>query len=66
MCREASKPATAARAATVFPAPHSPLITPIACSLMHHWILATAWACASWACSIPGARSFPNGILEKP
>ena len=42
MCREASRPATAARAATVLPAPHSPLITPIACSLMHHAIRATA------------------------
>ena len=66
MCRDASNPATAARAATVFPAPHSPEITPIACSLMHHDMRATASACAPWACSIPGARSFPNGILENP
>ena len=27
---------------------------------------ATAWACASWPWSIPGARSLPNGILENP
>ena len=55
-----------ARAATVLPAPHSPLITPIACSVMHHWIRATASACERWVCSIPGAKSFPNGILENP
>ena len=66
MCREASRPATAARAATVLPAPHSPLITPIACSVMHHEIRATACLCALWACSIPGARSLPNGIRENP
>jgi hypothetical protein len=66
VCLEASRPATAARAATVFPAPHSPLITPIACSLMHHDIRATASACAPVGCSIPGARSFPNGILLNP
>ena len=35
MCRDASKPATAALAATVFPEPHSPEITPIVCSEMH-------------------------------
>ena len=66
MCRDASRPATAARAATVFPAPHSPEITPIACSEMHHWIRATASACAPCACNIPGARSLPNGILVNP
>ena len=66
MCRDASRLATAARAATVFPAPHSPLITPIACSEMHHWIRATASACAPCACSIPGAKSFPKGILLNP
>jgi hypothetical protein len=48
------------------PAPHSPLITPIACSLMHQEIRATASACARWPCSIPGARSLPNGIRENP
>ena len=63
---DSSKPAPAARAATVFPAPHSPETARIACSQMHHWIRATACPCASWACNIPGARSFPNGILENP
>ena len=66
MYREASRLATAARAATVLPAPHSPVITPIACSQMHQEIRATASACAPCACSIPGARSFPNGILLNP
>ena len=60
------KAETAARAATVFPAPHSPEITPIACSAMHHEIRATASPWAPCACNIPGARSFPNGILENP
>ena len=66
MCREASRPATAALAATVFPAPHSPEITPIACSEMHHDIRATASPCAACACNIPGAKSLEKGILEKP
>ena len=33
---------------------------------MHHDMRATASACAPCACSIPGAKSFPNGILENP
>jgi hypothetical protein len=33
---------------------------------MHHEIRATASACEPCACSIPGARFFPNGILENP
>jgi hypothetical protein len=54
--------AVAARTATVFPAPTSPVITPRVC-----WsIRATASACPSWRCSIEGARLLPNGILVKP
>ena len=46
VCREGSSPASAARTATVFPAPTSPVITPRARSVTHQPIRATAspWA----------------------
>jgi hypothetical protein len=66
VCREASRDARAARRATVFPAPTSPVITPRACSLMHQLIRAAASAWAAWRCSMPGARSRRNGILVNP
>jgi hypothetical protein len=44
MWREGSKAATAARAATVLPAPHSPVMTPMADSAMHQEMRATASA----------------------
>ena len=61
-----SRAARAARTATVLPAPTSPVMTPSACSVMHQLIRATASAWAAWRCSIPGARSRPNGIRVKP
>lgn len=66
VCREASSPATAARAATVLPDPHSPVTTPMARSAMHHWMRATASAWLRWACSTPGASVLANGMREKP
>lgn len=41
------------RIATVFPAPTSPVITPIACWSTHQDTRATASACPGWRCSIP-------------
>jgi hypothetical protein len=66
VCRDASRLATAARAATVLPAPHSPVMTPIWRSATHQPILATASRWAVWVCSIPGARSLPKGIRANP
>ena len=56
----------AGRIATVFPAPTSPVMTPMWCCSMHQVIRATASAWERWRCSIPGARSRPNGILVNP
>ena len=64
--REASNAVVAARIATVFPAPTSPVMTPMWCCSMHQVIRATASAWERWRCSIPGARSRPNGILVNP
>src|SRR5664279_1539324 len=65
-CREASNAAVAARIATVFPAPTSPVMTPMWCCSMHQVIRATASAWERCWCSIPGARFRPNGILVNP
>ena len=66
MCREASRPATAARAATVFPAPHSPEITPIACSEMHHEIRATASRVRGVCVQHPGREVLPERHPREP
>src|SRR5664279_3492655 len=51
-CREASSAAVAARIATVFPAPTSPVMTPMWCCSMHQVIRATASAWERWRCSM--------------
>ena len=66
VCRVGSRAASAARTATVFPAPTSPVITPMRCSVMHQPIRATASPWAAWRCSMPGARSRPNGVRVNP
>src|SRR6516162_2818248 len=65
-CRVGSRPATAARAATVFPAPTSPVITPSRVWSMQKLIRAVAWA---WACRANrslAAIAFPNGVRASP
>ena len=61
-----SSPASAARTATVLPAPTSPVTTPRARSSTHQVMRATASAWLAWVCSIEGARSFWNGMRVKP
>ena len=56
----------AARTATVFPAPTSPVITPRARSVTHQPIRATASPWLVWRCSICGARSRRNGERLNP
>src|SRR3974390_1741368 len=65
-CRVGSRPATAARAATVLPAPTSPVMTPSRVSVMQKLIRAVAWA---WACRANrslAAIAFPNGVRASP
>ena len=66
VCREASRPARTVRTEAVLPAPTSPVMTPIARSVMHQVMRATASLWAAWRCSMPGARSRPNGIRVNP
>jgi hypothetical protein len=66
VCREASRPARTVRTETVFPAPTSPVITPMARSAMHQVMRAQASLWAAWRCSMPGARSRPNGMRVNP
>src|SRR3974390_691820 len=65
-CGVGSRPATAARAATVLPAPTSPVMTPSRVSVMQKLIRAVAWA---WACRANrslAAIAFPNGVRASP
>src|SRR3974390_1809382 len=65
-CRVGSRPATAARAATVFPAPTSPVMTPSRVSAMQKLIRAVAWAWACRANRSPAAIALPNGVRASP
>src|SRR6266487_4691857 len=65
-CRVGSSPATAARTATVFPAPASPVITPSRIWSMQKLIRAVAWARAWRANRSPAAVAFPNGVRASP
>src|SRR2546430_11616726 len=65
-CRVGSSPATAARTATVFPAPTSPVITPSRIWSMQKLIRAVAWAWAWRANKSPAAIAFPNGVRARP
>src|SRR5215472_17427301 len=65
-CRVGSSPATAARTATVLPAPTSPVMTPSRVSVMQKLIRAVAWA---WACRANrslAAIALPNGVRASP
>src|SRR5262249_17338842 len=65
-CRVGSRPATAARTATVLPAPTSPVMTPSKVSVMQKLIRAVAWA---WACRANrslAAIALPNGVRASP
>src|SRR2546430_3311688 len=64
--RVGSSPATAARTATVFPAPTSPVITPSRIWSMQKLIRAVAWAWAWRANRSPAAIAFPNGVRASP
>jgi hypothetical protein len=66
VCLDGSRPASTVRTDTVLPAPTSPVTTPMDRSLMHQEMRATASLCEAWRCSMPGARSRPNGVLLKP
>src|SRR2546429_458578 len=57
---------TAARTATVFPAPTSPVITPSRIWSMQKLIRAVAWAWAWRANRSPAAIAFPNGVRASP
>src|SRR3974390_807757 len=60
--RGGARPATAARTATVLPAPTSPGMTPSRGSVMQKLIRAVAWA---WACRADrclAAVALPNGV----
>src|SRR5258707_2995423 len=65
-CRVGSSPATAARTATVFPAPTSPVITPSRIWSMQKLIRAVAWAWACRANRSPAAIALPNGVRASP
>src|SRR2546421_488473 len=65
-CRVGSSPATAARTATVFPAPTSPVITPSRIWSMQKLIRAVAWAWAWRANRALAAIAFPNGGRASP
>src|SRR4029453_10693192 len=59
--RGGSRPATAARTATVFPAPTSPVMTPSRIWSMQKLIRAVAWAWAWRANRAPRGAPFPHG-----
>src|SRR2546428_13267835 len=65
-CRVGSSPATAARTATVFPAPTSPVITPSKIWSMQKLIRAVAWAWAWRANRSPAAIALPDGVRASP
>src|SRR5258705_4019887 len=65
-CRVGSSPATAARTATVFPAPTSPVITASRIWSMQKLIRAVAWAWAWRANRSPAAIALPNGVRASP
>src|SRR5438270_13947541 len=65
-CRVGSSPATAARTATVFPAPTSPVMTPSRIWSMQKLIRAVAWAWAWRANRSPAAIALPNGVRASP
>src|SRR6266567_7384060 len=65
-CRVGSRPATAARTATVLPAPTSPVITPSKVSVMQKLIRAVAWAWAWRANRSLAAIALPNGVRASP
>jgi hypothetical protein len=47
-------------------APTSPVMTPMVRSLMHQLIRAMASLWEACRCSMPGARSLPNGVRLNP
>src|SRR5487761_1784603 len=65
-CRVGASPATAARTATVFPAPTSPVITPSRTWSMQKLIRAVAWAWAWRANRSLAAMDLPNGVRASP
>src|SRR5438552_5857046 len=65
-CRVGSSPATAARTATVVPAPTSPVITPSRIWSMQKLIRAVAWAWAWRANRSLAAIALPNGVRASP
>src|SRR5271169_3408783 len=65
-CRVGSRPETAARTATVFPAPTFPVTTPSACSTMQKLIRAIASAWAWRANRSLAAICLPNGVRASP
>src|SRR3989454_6326728 len=65
-CRVGSRPATAARTATVLPAPTSPVMTPSKISVMQKLVRAVAWAWAWRANRSPAAIALPNGVRASP
>src|SRR5580700_3132354 len=65
-CRVGSRAATAARTATVLPAPTSPVITPSRIWSMQKLIRAVAWAWACRANRSPAAIALPNGVRASP
>src|SRR3974390_1761671 len=65
-CGVGSRPATAARAATVLPAPTSPVMTPSRIWSMQKLIRAVAWAWAWRANRSLAAIAFPNGVRASP
>src|ERR1700746_2271053 len=65
-CRVGPRPATAARTATVLPAPTSPVITPSRIWSMQKLIRAVAWAWAWRANRSPAAIALPNGGRASP
>src|SRR5439155_14373395 len=66
VCRDGSRPARTVRTETVLPAPTSPVTTPMERSLMHQEMRATASLWEVCRCSMPGARSRPNGMRLNP
>src|SRR5580704_2757965 len=65
-CRVGSRAATAARTATVFPAPTSPVMTPSRVWSMQKLIRAVAWAWAWRANRSLAAIALPNGVRASP
>src|SRR5580700_2442565 len=65
-CRVGSRAATAARTATVFPAPTSPVMTPSRVWSMQKLIRAVAWAWAWRANRSLAAIALPKGVRASP